>query len=38
MISLNEYKNHLIEQYHYEADNTPTKREERRMILKRRNR
>ena len=33
MISLNEYKNHLINQYRYEIDNTPEKREERRQTL-----
>ena len=33
MITLKEYKQHLINQYHYEIDNTPTKREERKLLL-----
>ena len=35
MITLKEYKRYLIEQYHYEEDNTPEKKEERRQILER---
>jgi hypothetical protein len=35
MITLKEYKNHLIEQYRYEIDNVPSKREERKTSLER---
>ncbi len=35
MITLKEYKRYLIEQYRYEIDNTPEKREERKQSLER---
>ncbi len=33
MITLKEYKQYLINQYHYETDNTPEKKEERKQLL-----